>query len=146
MSETLQQRIMRHEGFTEYPKPDAKGMDVVGYGHDITIIDANSTYANGISQESALTLLEADIDIATRLANGALPWLHLIDELRQGIIVELVFQLGIQGMLQFKQMLQAIQSDDWEAAANAMIDSEWHSQTPARCEELAALMISDTAA
>jgi GH24 family phage-related lysozyme (muramidase) len=36
MIETLTQRIQRHEGFTPLPKPDAKGMWVVGWGHDLT--------------------------------------------------------------------------------------------------------------
>lgn len=143
MQETLTQRIARHEGFRSMPYIDTRGNWTVGYGHKLSLTDAKSTYPTGITQEQALVLLSADIDTATRLANGALPWLHLIDEVRQGIIVEMVYQLGIQGMLGFKNMLQAMQSDDWSAASDAMLDSEWHIQTPERCEELAALMISD---
>jgi lysozyme len=139
--ETLQQRIERHEGIRFKPYLDTTGHWTIGCGHMLTAPQAHD-YANGISQAEALDLLDADIARARAEVAKDLPWTSQLCEIRQEVLIEMVFQLGMNGLLGFKNLLYCTRSGDWAGAAHAMLDSEWHRQTPARCEELANLMLS----
>ncbi len=145
MTETLEQRIKRHEGLTLIPKPDAKGMYVIGYGHDIPESEA-SNYPDGCTLEDAMNWLDADIEKATEQVNNALPWVYTLSELRHNVLIEMCFQIGINGLLGFHNTLAAIERGDYADAAARMKASEWHTETPGRCDELAAIMLNNSAA
>lgn len=142
MSEDLRDKIIRHEGFTSIPKPDAKGFWEVGFGHDITAEQAKNEYADGVTTEEALNLLDADIARCVDQASEQIPCYDRLNEARQDTIVEMVYQLGINGVLKFKDMLSALDAGDYEKAGAEMVNSEWYRETPSRCEELSAIMIS----
>ena len=57
-----------------------------------------------------------------------------------GVIIEMVFQLGIGGVGKFKMMLEALKESDYANAAVHMLASNWHKQTPQRCEDLAEVL------
>ena len=143
MTESLVDRIKRHEGFIQYPKPDAKGAFVVGYGHDIPESDA-SNYSGGISDEDACNLLNADIEKATDGVNSALPWVTSLSELRQEVLVELAFWIGLGGLLKFHNTLNDIKNGAWGAAADGLLNSLLHTQIPGRTEELANILLNDS--
>jgi lysozyme len=143
MTETLADRIERHEGFEPYPKADNrfKGTSlVIGFGHDITPQQAAGQYANGVGYGEALSILEADIANCATEAQNRLPFYENLSPVRQDVVLEMIFQLGIDGVLKFHDMIAALEAGDWAEAAKQMTNSQWHAQTPARCEELAALM------
>jgi lysozyme len=56
------------------------------------------------------------------------------------VILEMVFQLGTNGVRKFAKMWKAMRVKDWKKAAEEMKDSRWHSQTPKRCESLAEIV------
>lgn len=136
--ETLEERIQRHEGFRSVPYQDSLGFWTVGFGHCITKNECTN-YQQGISTSDALILLEHDISVAQLAVRSELPWASNLNEVQQGILVEMCFQLGINGLLQFKHMLQAAQNGDNDVVVSSMLASLWHKQTPNRCEELADL-------
>ena len=148
--ETLTDRIMRHEGFCQFPKPDAKGMWVVGYGHDLTESQAQD-YAHGITADEAGDLLKNDILTCQRELANVLPWALDLSQARQDVLLEMIFQLGINGLMGFHNFLFNSRSGNFAAAAHEMIfndtagtiKSEWYKETPARCEELANLYLHD---
>jgi lysozyme len=140
MDETLEQRIMRQEGFTPVAKIDVSPDYVIGYGHDITP-DELPQYSNGITQQSALVLLSQDIQNAKTEANNSFPWILGLDDVRQDVIYDMVFQMGAAGVKDFPKMIAAIRDKDYNTASKEMLNSQWHSETPDRCEELANLML-----
>lgn len=144
MTESLEERICRHEGFCGFPKYDAKGMWVVGFGHDLTEEQAKD-YLQGIGMDQALDFLKADIGKAITSCDAALPWLADLDEQRRNVVYEMAFQLGVNGVLAFNHMLQHLRGGDYADAAREMLESLWHQQTPNRCEELAEIMIGGVA-
>jgi lysozyme len=91
--------------------------------------------------DHAMDLLKADIGKAINGCLTALPWLVDVDEARRDVIYEMAFQLGVHGVLGFKQMLMHLKEGDYADAAREMLESLWHKQTPSRCEELANIMI-----
>lgn len=141
MSESLEDRIKRHEGFCSVPKPDSKGMFEIGYGHDLTLNQAQE-YTDPISVDDANDLLCADIAYFKGQLADHLPWVMDIPSPVPDIIIEMLYQMGLKGVLGFHDMLIALRQTppDLIKAASAMLASEWYKETPSRCSELAKLM------
>lgn len=144
MTEDLTARIKRHEGCCLQPYDDTTGNMTIGYGHKISKIESVK-YMDGCTLEDAMNWLDADIQKATDGINNALPWVSGLSDLRQQVLVEMAFQIGVTGVLEFHHMLAACQENQYDIAAAQMLNSSWHTQTPARCEELAQIMLTDTA-
>lgn len=134
MNESLEQRLLRHEGLRLRPYADTLGKVTIGVGRCLT--------TNGISEDEAMMMLQHDIDYAKEQVAQTFPWTLGMDDVRLSVLYEMAFQLGVNGVLKFPKMLFAIRSQDWETAASEMLNSAWHTQTPARCEELANLMLN----
>jgi len=52
----------------------------------------------------------------------------------------MVFNLGPGGFGKFKKAIAAMKKEEWEEAANEMLDSRWARQVGNRAKELAAMM------
>ncbi len=133
MTESLQDRILRHEGIRLKVYNDSLGFATIGVGRLLS---------NGISQDEAMLMLDNDIDRCQIQVAKNLPWVLGLDDIRQGVLVEMAFQLGINRLLMFKKALAAMRDHDWGTAAKEMLDSTWHKQSPSRAEELAELMLT----
>ncbi len=144
MTETLSERLLRHEGLKLFPYKDSLGFPTIGVGHLITAQDGDQFDA-GITYADAMKLLETDIAQCIQQADSYILCYHQLDTVRQDIIVEMIFQLGINAVLTFHNMLFAIASGDWAKAAYEMVNSKWHGQTTARSDELAHIMLTGMA-
>ncbi len=132
MIETLEQRISRHEGTKLKPYKDSRGFLTIGTGRCLD--------TKGISVDEALYMLRNDIKACQQAVTSNLPWVTGLDDLRREVLVEMAFQLGINGLLGFKHFLEYAQFHQYDSAADEMLKSAWHTQTPRRCEELAEIM------
>lgn len=128
----VKERIRSHEGFEIIPYVDTLGYLTGGVGHKILPSEEVPK-----TEEGWLKLYEQDFDKAVAAADEITP--DHIHPIAFGICVEMIFQLGKQGCMNFKKMHQAIADKDYQEMANQMLDSKWHSQTKARCENLANL-------
>ena len=70
----------------------------------------------------------------------ALPWAGSLDEARFGALVNMAFNLGVQGLLKFTSTLKAIEEHRWEDAKNHMLNSVWASQVKGRAVRLSKQM------
>ena len=50
------------------------------------------------------------------------------------------YQMGCNGTSNFKKALKNMDDENWEGAADEMINSRWHNQTTERCENHAYVM------
>jgi GH24 family phage-related lysozyme (muramidase) len=138
MLENVKARIKAHEGFNNKVYKDSLGKLTIGYGHLITIKD-NFKQDIEYSTDELNNLFEQDFQIAFNQADQLLAGAQICED-AFGVIVEMIFQLGVGGVSKFKMMLNALRMHDYETAANQMLNSEWHRQTPKRCEELANIL------
>lgn len=140
MIETLEQRIKRHEGFRPLPYKCSQGFLTIGYGH--RILKSEMIFMeHGITLEKAEQLFTRDFALAAAQAksiSGTL-WAGM-GEIRQGVLTEMFYQMGMAKVMGFKRTWAAIESKDYAKAGAEMLDSLWHKQTPLRCEELAGIM------
>lgn len=134
--EEIKARIKKHEGFIPKIYKDILGKATIGYGHLITEKD---NFQEGVeySKEELEEVFNQDFNKAVDGANELTSHLNLVLATVKGVIIEMVFQLGKTGVSKFKKFFIALENQDYNEAANQMIDSNWHKQTPKRCEELA---------
>ena len=70
----------------------------------------------------------------------AFSWISKMDKIRQGVIVELCFNMGLGRLKGFKKMLAACERGDYETASVEMLDSLWARQVGQRAKTLANIM------
>ena len=128
MTETLLQRVLRHEGYRAKPYEDSVGVLTIGHG---------LTYLTEAESKRIVSGRLLDNHVALIDANAAL--VDMPEEVVSGV-VEMSFQLGVQGCLNFKKMWAALEDENYKQAYHEMIDSKWYKQTPKRCHELATII------
>jgi len=138
MFDKVKERIKKHEGFRNIVYLDSLGKATIGYGHLITKAD-NFIQGKEYSKEELDALFEKDFDIACDQAMSLIGDFNICED-AIGVVIEMVFQLGIGGVSKFKNMLEALKESDYANAAIHILASNWHKQTPARCEELAEIL------
>ena len=136
--EDVKQRIKEHEGFRDTVYSDSLGFATIGYGHLVLPTD-NFVVGIAYAKEQLEEVFDKDFQIALTSANELVDGLDL-NHIAKGVIVEMCFQLGKPRVMKFKKMWAALRNNDFNEAANQMIDSAWHKQTTSRCESLAATM------
>jgi lysozyme len=114
------------------PYTDTVGVLTVGYGRAIGRI--------GISRDEAELLLENDVARAISDLDFAMPWWTGLDEVRQLALTELRFQLGLNGLLDFRKMREALRQKQYGHAADELLDSVVAQQAPNRIKRLAAML------
>lgn len=123
--------LKRHEGLRLHPYKCSAGKLTIGYGLNL---DA------GITEEEAEYLLLSRIKkIEEKLANY--PWYVMQSKNRRTVLVNMAYNLGINGLLKFKKMIAALNRYDYIDAANQMMDSKWSKQVKGRADELKELML-----
>ena len=139
MSEVLKKRIREHEGYRDRPYLDSLGKATIGFGHLITEEDEFEE-GKQYPKEQLLKLFDKDFEKAEMGADqlvGSIQELHIE---AKNVITEMVFQLGTQGVRNFRNMISALHDRDYQRASAEMLDSRWHAQTTNRCESLAKIM------
>lgn len=61
---------------------------------------------------------------------------------RQSILVSMAYQLGVNGLAGFRNMLTSAAANDWNGAGRHALDSRWARQTPARAARHAKALVS----
>lgn len=129
----LQSVIIEHEGVRLKPYRDTKGVLTIGVGRNLDDC--------GISEDEAMFLLNNDLTTCeTQLSRY--DWYVGLDKVRQGVIIELVFNVGLPKALLFKNMIIAIINENWAGAANELLDSAWAKQVGStRSENMASRLL-----
>jgi lysozyme len=135
MKPQLLRQLQRDEGFKDHAYQDHLGYWTIGFGR---LIDERK--GGHITLEEGLFLLNNDIDNKTEELLKRLPWVNDLDDARKGVLVNMAFQLGVDGLLKFKNTLELIKNGKYKEASDAMLDSLWAKQTPNRASRLSAQM------
>jgi len=113
------------------------GTKVIGHP---TIGIGRALDRKGITTAEALHLLDNDlVEVKAQVAKS-IPWSARLTETRRMVLEAMAFQMGIAGLLAFKNTLSMIERGNYEGGANGMLSSLWAKQTPARAKRMAALM------
>jgi len=125
--QTIKDRIKKHEGYRDTIYTDSLGYNTIGYGH--LVVEDGFIPGVQYSKKELEEVFEKDFAIAIQGANKLVGDFDIDDD-AFGIVVEMCF------------FLAALQKQDYEKAAEEMLLSKWHEQTPSRCQELSNIMRS----
>jgi len=134
--------LERDEGrrYVAYPDPLTGGAPwTIGIGHTGPEVHQDTIW----TPEQVDQAFARDVSNATAQCRKNFdPWFSQLTEARQAVLIAMTFQLGIGGLLGFKQTLAAVRDEHYALAADRMKDSDWARQTPKRAMRMAAQMAS----
>lgn len=89
-----------------------------------------------LSESGSQFLFSNDVRSALNQIKARCDFWDRLDDVRQNVLIELCFQLGIERLLGFNKMFAALRVGNFTEAAKEGRDSLWYRQTPARAEKL----------
>ena len=122
---TLIERIAKNEGFRSKVYKCSEGVDTIGHG------------LTWLTEEESLHILTGRISELHLKLLDDLDWYKDMPPEVQGILIEMIYQIGYSGVMKFKKMIANMIDKNWKGAADEMLDSLWAKQTPNRANRLA---------
>lgn len=133
-ADTLIEMLVRHEGLSLMPYRCPAGKITIGIGRNIE--------DNGISRAEAFYLLKNDLIRIGDECRRHLTYFAQMNPARQVVVMNMVFNMGMRRLKNFKKMHSCLEIHDYRGAAREMKDSKWAEQVKGRATELAAIMES----
>jgi lysozyme len=151
-STTLERQLIANEGLKLTPYRCTANKLTVGCGRNLDDVGLSPDECKALgvtpkdyphlrlTEAQALILLRNDIKRCEKGLDEHIPWWRVLDEVRQRVLIDMCFNLGIAGLCAFKRTLALIQARDYAGAATAMLASKWSSQVKGRATRLASMM------
>lgn len=152
----------RHEGFAEYAYPDPLSTlyskypaRVWGTKPALNIVSANTDmskgnpwtvgygFTDGVTPTSTINKFTADRKLENQilsidaLLSKTLTWYDSASFVTKTVLINMAFNMGMVGLLKFKNTLEYMKQGNWKQAAANMRKSLWYTQVTKRAEELA---------
>ena len=149
----LMQKLVEHEGLRLQVYEDSLGIATIGIGRNLEdrgitpeelewmdIPNMDTIYEYGISEADAMYLAQNDVQIVEEELLRSHPCVENLDAVRQLILVDMAFNMGVPRLGKFKKMWAAIHENNFDEAAKEMLDSRWANQVKSRSTKLAHAM------
>lgn len=130
----LLDQIKRHEGFEKFPYECPAGKLTIGYGRNIEEV--------GITENEAEFLLLSDVQRSAAELNKNFEWYYNLTKRRKQAMINLLFNLGLAKLREFKKFLAAMESGDYPTASKELLDSKYARQVGKRADELAHQLVN----
>lgn len=124
--------LKRDEGLRLRPYQCTAGKQTIGYGRNIE--------DNGIRESEAELMLLNDVDECKMVLSDRIENWAGLSEVRQGVLVNMMFNLGWPRLSKFKRMIAAVELGQFALASIEMLDSKWAGQVGARANRLSQMM------
>lgn len=134
----ITKQLRQDEGVKRTVYQDHLGYWTIGVGR---LVDPSKPGA-GLRDNEIDLMLRNDIMDRINQLSTRLPWFVKLDDVRQGVLINMAFQLGVDGLLGFVTTLDLISKGKYAEAANQMLKSKWAKQTPERAARMAKQMIT----
>lgn len=128
----LKARLVVSEGKRNKVYKDTLGIDTIGVGRNLRDV--------GLSDDEIMYLLDNDLKRVFADLDKRLPWWRQLDEVRQSVLADMCFNMGINKLCSFVNTLRKVQAGDYLGASLGMLDSLWAKQVKGRADELARMM------
>ena len=149
----LLDKLIEHEGMVLTVYQDSLGIDTIGIGRNLEdrgiskeeldhmdIPNMDVIYEHGINENDARYLAKNDVQIVEKELLAAHPCVAELDAVRQLVLVDMAFNMGVPRLRKFKKMWEAVHEKNFPTAAKEMLDSRWANQVKSRSVKLANMM------
>jgi lysozyme len=124
MYENIKEMLIKNEGLVLQVYKDSLGYDTIGVGRCLD--------KNGISEDEAMYLLENDINRVVANLDKVWEVWRSFPVPAQEVCVDMAFQLGITGFMNFRQTRALMEMGCWLEASEEVLRSKYAVQTPNR--------------
>ena len=137
----LMQYVEGNEGRRLHTYLDSVGIPTIGVGFNLKRADApakisglglNYSFvlsgAQDLTDDQVNQLFAADAQNAMHDATTLFPNFEQLDETRQIVLTDLIFNLGLKGLATFVRFVGAIKAANWNDAAQDLQESKWFTQ------------------
>lgn len=124
------ERLKLHEGYRNRVYKDTVGKQTIGYGWNI---DDTPIYREVAELQLRMKLAECEKEL-----EKALDFWPNLSQARKEVLLDMCFNLGLAGLLGFKNTLRLIGESRHAEAASQMLKSKWATQVGDRAKWLAA--------
>jgi lysozyme len=141
----LEAELRRDEGvrYTPYLDTATPPRRTVGVGHNMDVSPLPTGWTCPLTDAQVSQLLARDISTSLAKLDANLPWWRQMDEVRQRVLANMCFNMGIGTLLTFHNTLGAMQRGSYAVAAAGMLSSKWAQQVGMRARRLAYAMEYD---
>ena len=124
MYDNIKEMLIKNEGLVLQVYKDSLGYDTIGVGRCLD--------KNGISEDEAMFMLENDINrVVANLDKMWEVW-RSFPVPAQEVCVDMAFQMGITGFMNFRQTRALMEMGCWLEASEEVLRSKYAVQTPNR--------------
>ena len=136
--EKLRKQLEIDEGIVHEVYLDHLGLATFGIGH--LVIDSDPEYGaevgTAVAESRCIEVFNQDVEIVLSDCKILYPDFDELPEEVQQIIANMMFNMGRPRLSKFKGMKRGVDAEDWNAAADEMVDSAWYRQVTNRAERL----------
>ena len=147
------EKLIAHEGLRLQVYEDSLGIATIGIGRNLEdrgitpeelewmdIPNMAIVHTMGITEADAMYLAQNDVQIVEEELLRSHPCVENLDAVRQLVLVDMAFNMGVPRLGKFKKMWAAIHENNFDEAAKEMLDSRWANQVKSRSTKLAHAM------
>ncbi len=122
--------IKSYEGLRLFPYLDTTGNVTIGYGRNLD---------DGITQMEADVLFQNDFNrCVSELEHFS--WYLEAPETVKNALINMNFNLGLHKLIEFKNMIMALEQKNYRKAAQEVLNSEWASKVGQRAKDVAVMI------
>ena len=136
--QVLREQLEIDEGVKYEVYNDHLGYATFGVGH--LVLESDPEYGDPIgapvSESRVIEAFEQDCENVLRDCNILYEDFDDLPEEAQQVIANMMFNMGRPRLSKFKGMKRGVDSRNWNAAADEMVDSAWYRQVTNRADRL----------
>jgi len=136
--DVLRKELELDEGVKYEIYNDHLGYATFGIGH--LVINSDPEYGQeigtAVSEDRVIEAFNSDVQIVLADCEQLYYGFNVLPEEVQLIIANMMFNMGRPRLSKFKGMKAGVDAQDWNRAADEMIDSAWYRQVPNRAGRL----------
>ena len=138
--QVLREQLEIDEGVKYEVYNDHLGYATFGVGHLVLESDEEhgSPLGTAVSESRVIEAFEQDCENVLRDCDILYEDFADLPEEAQQVIANMMFNMGRPRLSKFKGMKRGVDSRDWNAAADEMVDSAWYRQVTNRADRLVA--------
>ena len=121
--------LLYHEGYNRKLRKNSFGRLIIGVGYDIE--------ERGLPGDIIKELFHRDVTRIWRECKEQFPWWDQLSAIRQEVLLDMCYCLGIEKLSKLHKLLNAVAQKDYEEAARCILDSEFARRFRTRAYDLA---------